>query len=97
MQEFAARFYKSKTWQMCRASYIKRVGGLCEKCLERGIYNPGEIVHHKIHLTPDNINNAAVTLNHDNLQLLCRTCHGEMHQQRVKRYTVDELGRVRAK
>lgn len=96
MQDFAEKFYKSKQWQKCRASYIKQAGGLCEACLKQGRYIPGEIVHHKIVLTAFNINDADVTMNFKNLELLCRKCHGEEHGKSIKRFTVDELGRVTA-
>ena len=93
MKEFAKAFYKSAAWKRCRDGYAKAAGGLCERCLEKGLYNPGEIVHHKTALTPDNVNNPAVTLAWDNLQLVCRNCHAELHGAE-KRYRVDELGRV---
>ena len=93
MKDFAASFYKSKAWQQCRAAYAKSVGGLCEQCLKAGLVKPGEIVHHKVHLTPDNINDPAVTLAWRNLELLCRDCHAKVHGT-VRRYKVDEMGRV---
>lgn len=93
MQDFATTFYKSKAWQRCRASYLKQAGGLCEQCLARGIYKPGEIVHHRIHLTSDNISDPSVTLNPNNLELLCRDCHAIAHKPE-KRFKVDEMGRV---
>ena len=94
MQEYAARFYKSKQWQACRLAYAKKVGGLCEQCLKNGLYNPGVIVHHKIHITPENIQIPEITMNFENLELLCRDCHAAMHSSGIKRYEVDELGRV---
>ena len=93
MKDFAASFYKSKAWQQCRAAYAKSVGGLCEQCLKAGLVKPGEIVHHKVHLTPDSINDPTVALSWDNLELLCRTCHAKAHGA-AKRYKVDEMGRV---
>ena len=51
MREFAKNFYKSTTWQNTREAYYKKAGGLCERCLKKGDISPGEIVHHKIHLT----------------------------------------------
>lgn len=96
MKDFAASFYKSKAWQDCRAAYVKRAGGLCERCLARGMYVPGVIVHHKTHITPNNINDPAVTLNPDNLELLCRDCHGSEHRGFERRWKVDETGRVSA-
>lgn len=93
MKEFAAFFYKSKAWQHCRSAYAKSVGGLCEQCLKRGMVRPADIVHHKVKLTPDNINDPAVTLAWDNLELLCRDCHAKAHGT-ARRYKVDEMGRV---
>ena len=97
MKDFAKRFYKSKAWQQCRAAYIKSVGGLCERCLEQGRYTPATLVHHRIEITPNNINDPNITLNWGNLQAVCRDCHAEAHTNRVVRYTVDELGRISAR
>ena len=94
MQDFAIAFYKSQAWRDCRDAYSRSKGGLCERCLERGIYRPGVIVHHKIHLTPDNIGDASVSLNFANLELLCREHHGEEHKRNIKRYSIDKNGRV---
>ena len=95
-KEFATAFYKSRAWRNCRDGYSASVGHLCERCLSRGLYVPGEIVHHKVHLTPENINDPNVSLNWDNLELLCRECHAKMHGSQ-KRYKVDEFGRVTVK
>ena len=78
---FARKFYSSKAWQDCRNEYAKRKHFLCENCLRRGIYRPGEIVHHLIELDPMNIDNPEIALNFDNLELLCRDCHAEVHEQ----------------
>lgn len=97
MKEYAKTFYKSQAWKNCRAAYFWKAGGLCEQCLSRGLYVPGEIVHHKTEITPANITDPRVTLNFDNLELLCRSCHAEMHGGRPKRYEVDPItGRVSA-
>lgn len=76
-KEFAKAFYHSKAWQRCRASFIaERItidGGMCEHCKER----PGYIVDHKKELTPENINDLEVTLNEENFQYLCLTCHNK--------------------
>lgn len=78
-KEFAKKFYKSKAWQCCRTDFInKRImydGGLCERCHDR----TGYIVHHKTMLTPLNINNPDITLNHCNLEYVCKLCHDDEH------------------
>ena len=91
------QFYKTKEWKRCREEYARKVGWLCEDCLAKGIYKPGEIVHHKIELDPVNVYNPEVALNHNNLKLLCRECHAEVHAPNKKniRYKVDEYGRVK--
>lgn len=95
MKPFAEEFYKSKAWQQCRASYLKKVGGLCEECLRTGRVTPAVIVHHKQPLNERNINDPSVTLNFDNLRALCRECHAGEHAARVsRRYRVDAEGRI---
>lgn len=94
MRDFAKQFYTSQAWKKCRESYTKKARGLCEVCLAKGYYVPGEIVHHKVHITPQNISDPSVTLNYDNLQLVCRECHAEIHGRKKRRYTIDAQGRV---
>lgn len=95
-RDFAQAFYNSDAWDATRKAYRKSVGGLCERCLKEGRYTPGVIVHHKVHLNPANINDAAVALSWENLELLCRDCHAAEHSKRTRRWTVDKLGRVTA-
>ena len=94
MQDFAREFYSSGAWKHTREAYAKSRKNLCEICLAKGLYKPGEIVHHKVHLTPENINDPTVTLDWNNLQLVCRDCHAEIHDRRQRRYKIDECGRV---
>lgn len=95
-REFAKQFYSSKVWQDCRNDYAAKRHYLCENCLARGIYRPGAIVHHVEELTPMNIQNPEITLNHSNLRLLCRDCHAEQHKSYSKgrRYLIAEDGRI---
>ena len=83
-KEFSMRFYKSSLWRDCRNGYAAYKGHLCERCLRRGVLAFGEIVHHKTELTPENIDDPNITLNWDNLELLCRFCHAEVHDRRTK-------------
>ena len=79
------------------------VGGLCERCYAQGMYVPGVIVHHKIHLTPENVSNPLIALDPNNLELLCRDCHAAEHEVQLGRpkgvsgikgrYYIDEDGK----
>lgn len=91
-QEYASRFYKSQAWKNCSKAYKESVGGLCENCNRNGLIVAGAIVHHKIHITPENINNTEVSLNWDNLELLCRNCHAAIHKG--KRYKINSDGSI---
>ena len=78
-QQFAKAFYNSKAWIECRASYIASVHGLCERCNDKGKIVPGYILHHKILLTPFNINDPEISLNHIHLEYVCLDCHNVEH------------------
>lgn len=95
MKDFAYSFYRSAAWKKCRQSYIdKRIlidGGLCEECHERA----GYIVHHRTMLTPANIRDPEVSLNHANLEFVCKKCHdnfeGHFYQKSPKKLTKCEF------
>ena len=51
-------------------------------------------IHHKKELTPENINDPAVALSFDNLELLCDEHHNRQHKAKAKRYTFDAKGNL---
>lgn len=76
-RDFSRQFYNSKEWIKCRNSFKQSKFGICERC---GM--PGGEVHHKEHLTPENINDPYITLSWDNLELLCQSCHSKEHMKK---------------
>lgn len=91
MKPFAKSFYNSKKWKNARKAYVdnrvKIDGGICEKCKSK----PGVELHHIEHLTPSNINDPNVTINPENLMLLCKDCHFEEHRKECfSGYTPDK-------
>ena len=92
IEGFARAFYRSWPWIKCQRAYKNSKGGLCERCWSKGLIVPGDEVHHKVKLTPENITDPAVALNWDNLELLCKNCHLEEH--RGVRWRADEMGHV---
>jgi 5-methylcytosine-specific restriction endonuclease McrA len=86
------RFYRSAAWQQARLIKITSANGRCEKC--GGV---GEEVHHIIHVTPNNVKNLNVTLNQDNLILLCKDCHNKEHERfRKNKQKFDADGQIKA-
>ena len=85
------RFYRSDKWKVARAIKIASAGGLCEKCGAIGTE-----VHHKIHLTPDNVSDPEISMNQDNLMLLCNECHNKEHGrfEGKKEYEFDSDGNM---
>lgn len=86
-------FYSSAAWltfsSMIRASRFS----ICELC---GAPDARE-VHHLVHINKDNINDPAVTLNADNVMLLCRHCHYSIHERgkyRNRRSLFDACGNI---
>jgi len=93
-KDYAKAFYDSDAWHACRDAYKQSVGGLCERCRKRGLIKAGEIVHHKVYLTPRNINDPRVALNFANLELVCLDCHNVEHTAHKKRYVFDVRGNL---
>jgi len=93
------KFYTTWTWRKCRKAFAESKGNLCERCLKRGIIEPGSKdrpleVHHKVPLTAENVTNPKVTLNWENLELLCKTCHDQEQERRQKRWRIAPDGSV---
>ncbi len=80
-------FYKSAAWQVARHIIFQEQDGRCERCKR-----VGEEVHHKIRLTVDNISDTSVSLNQENLELLCKDCHNKEHNRFKKEKEFDAEG-----
>ena len=101
-KEWTNGFYTSKEWRKTRDAYYRFQCGRCERCMAEVLagarrvedINPGIIVHHKKELTQENINDPAVALSFDNLELLCDEHHNRQHKAKAKRYTFDAKGNL---
>ncbi len=81
-KEFSKRFYHSAAWIKTSKAYASSRFYVCEICGKPAVKY---VVHHKIHLTPENIGDPQVSLNWDNLQLLCTECHNQLHKTKSNR------------
>ena len=96
MREFAKEFYHSKAWIKTRDYVLKRDLNLCQECLKKGKLTPAKAVHHIIHLSPENIDDARISLDPDNLESVCQDCHAELHREYRgdERFYIDEFGEI---
>lgn len=89
-----AQFYNGQDFADCKAQVTQerlKDGALyCEHCGKVILksFNPqannnrGAIVfHHKIHLTQQNVNDASISINPDNIAILHWSCHNEVHNR----------------
>ena len=68
---------------------------MCERCFQMGQLMPAKLVHHLIHLTPQNISDPKISLSFDNFQRLCQNCHAIVHGYEVEqRVAFDDSGNV---
>ena len=81
------KFYASDEWIAFRMYIIteraKRDGGpTCEYCKKRVAHSRELTVHHKIELTPENVRDANISLNPDNVMVIHHhPCHNKIHNR----------------
>ena len=101
-------FYQSKAWKQVRKNVWIKQNLLCAEC-GRPVYVDGlseylpkekrrtGIVHHKVWLDNNNIQDDNITLNEDNLIGVCYECHEAIHHANMscrKGLTFDEEGNI---
>ena len=94
MRSIEQSFYHSRAWKDTAKLYMQKVSYMCERCKAQGKYNPARVVHHKIHLTKENVRDPSISLSFDNLEALCQDCHNKEHfgDKTPARYKIDENG-----
>lgn len=72
-------FYHSKAWR--DLSYLLRLkSGKCQRCGR--VADMKQLhAHHKVLLTPSNVNDTSISLNPDKIEILCNSCHDEEHNR----------------
>ena len=79
-------FYQSKAWLVLKESLMQERTNengdiICAHCGKPILKKYDCIGHHKIELTEDNVNNAEIALNPDNIELIHFKCHNEIHKR----------------
>lgn len=75
------QFYYSKVWRDLTYSLKIERGGKCERCGYRPERFSNLIGHHKKELTEGNVNDASVSLNPGNIEIICQKCHNKEHDR----------------
>lgn len=81
-----ATFYQSKAWvklmQVIKAERLNNEGQIiCEHCGKPIVRAYDCIGHHIEYLTEENVNNAEISLNPDNVMLVHHRCHNKIHNK----------------
>lgn len=87
--------YNCERWKKVRKLKRLTVHGLCEKCMEKGLYIPGKIVHHIEPITDLNYIDDDIMYGLDNLMYVCDTCHKEIHGNEPEDFYFDGEGNVK--
>lgn len=88
-KEYAKDFYSSAAWLKTRGAFLNSKMHICERCENKN--GLGNIVHHKVYITPENIDDADITLNWNNLECLCQVCHNREHHREDEENTASGL------
>ena len=81
-QAWARQFYNSKAWRQLREKLVVESNFLCADCGESYLKDSTQLVaHHIKELTPQNINDANISLNPANIKIICRKCHDKAHDR----------------
>jgi len=81
-----SEFYRSKEWERFREGFLAermlRDGELrCERCGKTIVKRYDGILHHKTELTETNYTDAEISLNPENVMLVCHWCHDAIHER----------------
>lgn len=90
----AKKIYRGSRWKnYVRPTYLESVDYLCERCSDIA-----KVVHHKIYLNNDNIDDEEIVYGFDNLEALCQSCHNREHHYTSTGYSneivVDDKGNI---
>ena len=82
-REWNAPIYNSQRWRKVAKAYAASQHYICERCHNQSFIGTGKephwIVHHKQHLTADNVQDDNIVYGWNNLELLCIYCHNAVH------------------
>ncbi len=74
-------FYWDSPWKAFRKRIVLERKNICEECGKHILKNKETIVHHIKELTMENVNDYNISLNPDNVKVVCQRCHNAIHER----------------
>lgn len=74
-------FYRTEEWAALTEKLKQQSHGVCAQCQKTIADWSLLIVHHKIHLTLENMKDPNISLNEKNLEVICLDCHNKEHNR----------------
>lgn len=75
------QFYATDEWNCFRLNLINERKNICEHCGNRIAKSRDIIGHHKVELTPENVNDHNISLNPELVEIVCFDCHNKEHRR----------------
>lgn len=75
------QFYTSKVWRDLAYSLKIQAYGKCQRCGKQVLDFKYLIAHHKENITEENINNIKISLDPNNIEIICHDCHNKEHRR----------------
>lgn len=75
------KFYCTQEWRDLSYNSKIAAGGKCSRCGYIADKMSELIGHHKIELTEDNVDDPNISLNPENIEVICQQCHNKEHRR----------------
>ncbi len=90
MRKLRQKAYRNTTWRKTRDTYMKS-HPICEECLKKGKVTPATDVHHLQSPFKGGDINYTLLFDYENLESLCKDCHGEIHAAQQGHISPEEV------
>ncbi|MDB8986952.1 HNH endonuclease signature motif containing protein [Parabacteroides merdae] len=74
-------FYSTDEWKDFRKNIITERGNKCTECGKDILIDKQLHVHHIKELTQENVNDYMISMNPDNVRVVCHECHNKIHER----------------
>jgi len=90
MRQLRQKAYQNTVWRKERENYMHE-HPICEECWKKGKITPATDVHHIKSPFQNGEINWNLLVSWDNLESLCKECHGEIHAKQQGHISPEEI------